>query len=299
MSDLLNQPVNEAEFIDLSIAAVRKQLAKRILDDIDEYCVKTYDDGHRTHLGASLIGHPCSRYLFNTFRWVKHTIHSGRMQRLFRTGHKEEARFIEYLRGIGFEVEDVTAEGKQFRISAVRGHFGGSMDGQLKPPPRYRIGERIMLAEFKTQGTGAKFTKLKENGVAKEKPQHFAQMCSYGKSEGFNFAIYMAKNKNDDDLHVEVVALDMRLGEQNLRKAEDVINARIPPPKLAQSAAHFDCKYCDFVGICHEGVKAEVNCRSCARAIAVDNAQWFCETHNAIIPPEFIKDACGSWESIV
>ena len=79
-------------------------IASRIAKDIDEYCVKTYDKGHRNHLGASLIGDKCSRKLWYIFRWCFREKTDGRKQRLFNRGHREEDRFIEWLEGIGAKV---------------------------------------------------------------------------------------------------------------------------------------------------------------------------------------------------
>lgn len=86
------------------------QLSKEIIKDIDAWSCDTYDDGHRNHLGASLIGHDCNRYLWYVFNWCLAGTFGGRMQRLFQRGHREEAEFIKYLRGIGFEVWDLEPE---------------------------------------------------------------------------------------------------------------------------------------------------------------------------------------------
>ena len=299
MTDLLAhiQP-ESAGPVDLSIELNRKFLADRIKSDIDNYCAEAYDDGHRNHLGASQIGHICSRYLFNTFRWVSHKKHTGRMQRLFNRGHLEEARFIEWLKGIGFEVKDVDDNGKQLRIISSMGHFGGSLDGQGIPPEAYNVSEPMLL-EFKTQGTGSGFEKLKSEGVKKVKPVHYTQMCIYGKHYGLRFALYCCINKNDDDLHIEVVTLDWQLAEQQEAKATDIIFATIPPEKFAFSEAVFECKYCDFVGICHRGESAEKNCRSCINSVPVANGEWRCKLYDLIIPEDFIKKGCEQWASIV
>jgi hypothetical protein len=90
--------------IDLNTKGTALQLAKQIKSDIDEYCEKKFDDGFRWHLGASLIGHECKRYLFYVFRWCFKENFDGRMQRLFNRGHREEERFIEWLEGIDFTV---------------------------------------------------------------------------------------------------------------------------------------------------------------------------------------------------
>ena len=101
----------ESANINLNAPGIATAVAKRIKEDIDGYCAKAYDDGPRWHLGASIIGNPCSRYLWFIFRWALHEKFTGRMQRLFNRGHREEARFIEWLRGIGFEVWDTNANG--------------------------------------------------------------------------------------------------------------------------------------------------------------------------------------------
>lgn len=304
MTDLLSgttapetKSLQESAAVDLTVPGVRKHIAAQILADIDAYCVKAYDDGHRKHLGASLIGHDCARHLYYVFRWAKKEVFTGRMQRLFNRGHREEARFVEWLRGVGFEVWDVNEDGSQFRVKAVRGHYGGSLDGINKPPARYRIGEP-MLCEFKTSGTGASFTKLKEQGVALAKPRHFAQMSTYGKFYGFRFALYLCINKNDDDLHIEIVELDWRLAEDLTAKAERVITAREPPPKLAENEAFFECKYCPFVGICHRGEAPERNCRSCQHSEAIDGGEWYCHVHNGVIPSDFITKTCDGYTAI-
>lgn len=95
--------------INLKTPGILKQITDKIKLDVDAYCL-TYNDGHRSHLGASLIGHECKRYLWYTFRWVKAETFDARMNRLFRRGHREEAQFIDMLRGSGFKVQDVDLE---------------------------------------------------------------------------------------------------------------------------------------------------------------------------------------------
>ena len=52
----------------------------------------------RPHLGASQIGHPCSRALWYGFRWALAKDFDGRMLRLFETGQLVENRLIRDLR---------------------------------------------------------------------------------------------------------------------------------------------------------------------------------------------------------
>ena len=291
--------------VSLDAPGVAKALAKRILEEIDEYCVRTYDGGHRSHLGASLIGRECKRYLWYVFRWCLHEKTTGRQQRLFNRGHREEARFIEWLEGIGFKVwfenrdEGPNEKGEfpQYRISDVMGHFGGSLDGIAVLPERYRIAEPVLL-EFKTNGTGAGFNKLADDGMPIAKPEHFAQTSTYGKKYNFRYCVYLNINKNDDSLHIEVVKLNHNLGEQMIMKAEQIIMSQTAPARLSDNPTFHKCGYCHMKEVCHKGAVVEVNCRSCAFARPVENAEWFCEVHNGNIPKDFIAKACPSYKAI-
>lgn len=84
----------------------RKELEKEILKQVDKHCVETMTDDLRTHLGASSIGHECSRYLYLSFRWFFDPNFDGRQLRLFNRGDREEAVFRNWLTNIGFEIQD-------------------------------------------------------------------------------------------------------------------------------------------------------------------------------------------------
>lgn len=271
-----------------------KTLAQRISLAIDEYCETTYNDGHRSHLGASIIGKECDYQLWATFRWLAPSVFTGRMLRLFNRGHREEARFTEWLRGIGFTVWDTDEAGKQIRVSGVDGHYGGSCDG---------VGSHeefgTFVLEFKTKGTGSSFNKLVSDGVKKQHPEHFAQMSTYGWKLGIPRGLYLSINKNDDTIHVEVVDLDFALAERMEERARSIIYAKDEPKRISASPAFWQCKFCSFNGPCHEGTKPEVNCRSCRNAIPVPNGEWFCNRWNDTIPKNAIPNACPEWESIV
>lgn len=291
---------NENATFNLEDAANRKLLATRLLSDIDAYCAAAYNDGPRTHLGASKIAHACSRALWYSFRWVDHAQHSGRKQRLFNRGHATEPRMIEWLRGIGCEVFALDNNGEQYRVTGIAGgHFGGSLDGVNKLPQQYQIAQPFLL-EFKTNKTGSDFKKLQKEGVKIAKPVHYGQMCVYGKNYNLPFCLYMCIDKNTDELYIEVVKLDFKHAEQLERKAHIIIHADVPPQKLSESATYQECKnFCDFKEVCHEGKQIMRNCRSCIKSRPVENKEWFCTYHQANIPKQYIPMACDNYEPIV
>lgn len=275
----------------------RQQLAKKIIQDIDEYCRITYDDGHRKHLGASIIGHACARYIYYTFRWAKKENFDGRMLRLFNRGQLEEKRWIEWLEGIGFKVWEIDPNtNKQFRIYGAGGHFGGSLDGVGITP--YADYPGPFLLEFKTYSTKT-YTTLIQEGVKKFRPQHYRQMCAYGKEYGFNYGIYFPINKNDDNIEgIEVVDLDWSEADDLEMKAVDIINSKEPPQKISHQPSYYECKYCNFQGICHHDHLPEKNCRSCILSEPVVNGNWFCKKWHSQIPENVIPNGCDEWEPI-
>lgn len=275
--------------------ATMEKVVEHIQDLIEEYSIEKYPAEHREHLGASIIGDACSRKSWYNFRWVKLEQHEGRMRRLFARGTNEEAQFIEILRGIGFLIHEVDPQtNKQFRIYGIQGHFGGSGDSKAVMP---WLPDLPILLEFKTHNTKS-FTYLVEKKLKIAKPQHYVQMCLYGRGYGFKYGLYCACNKNDDDLYFELVELDWNLAQQAENKAFDIITAKLPPPRISDQPSYFECKYCNYNDICHHGAPVEKNCRSCMHAIPIENAQWRCTRFDAIIPPEFISKGCEYHVSI-
>lgn len=287
----------------------REALEKQLETAIDEYCKVTYDDGHRNHLGASLIGDVCNRRLWYVFRWVKSWSAtdkdgndvSGRMQRLFNRGHNTEHRFIEWLRGIGISIWDLGEDGNQFRVKGVEGHFGGSLDSigqdtQNRFPLLAKIGP--FLVEYKTHNAKS-FAKLLRDGVKKSKPRHWWQMCVYGSYYGFRYAVYCAINKDTDEIKLFVIELDWNVGRQALEKAEEVILSQMPPPRFSELPSHLECKFCDFHDVCHQGAAYEKNCRSCKFAVPVKGGGWYCTGWQMEIDRKQVMPVgCPNWQPV-
>jgi hypothetical protein len=251
------------------------------------------DDGNRPHLGASLIGRPCERQLWYTFRWVDSKKFNGRMLRLFETGNLAESRFVANLRRIGVQVHDVTPDGKQWRVTDLGGHFAGSMDGAAVGLPEAPKTWHVL--EFKTHGDKS-FTELVKKTARVAKPEHYAQMQVYMGYTGMERAFYMAVNKNTDELYAERVDFDPVEFAKLKARAERVIRAAEPPLKVSEDPSWFVCKMCDFHAHCHGEAAPAVNCRTCAHSTPEmdGNARWSCSHHNeSQIPIAGQRIGCG------
>lgn len=270
-----------------------QELKAKIEDGLEEYSLKLHEQEPRTHLGISEIGEECKRKLYYKFRWFGFEEFNGRMLRLFARGHREEERYINYLEGIGCKVHRLDSNGKQFRMSGVMGHYGGSCDG-VAITPWY---PDPFLLEFKTHNTKS-FTHYIDKGLQISKPKHFDQMCGYGEKLQIQYGLYFPENKNDDDIQVTPIKLDWNRGKELENKAEEIILAKEPPPRISDNPAYWLCKDCFAKDVCHNEVIPLKNCRSCKNSMPTNDTQWFCHQWNSNIPKDTIPKGCDRWMPI-
>jgi len=262
-----------------------------IVAEIFRWREKQADEGMRPHLGASLIGHPCARHLWLTFRWAAPQVWSGRMLRLFDRGQREEAVIVAELRGIGAEVSECQPNGDQWRVSACGGHFGGSMDGIARKLPGGSVHNWEVL-EFKTHNAKS-FREVAEKGVEKAKYQHWAQMQTYMALTGMTRANYIAVCKDDDQLYHERVHADPDAGKKIVERAAGIVYAAEPPPRISDKPDWHQCKMCHHAGQCH-GTEAPLpSCRSCAHVTPLDNGTWRCERHGITLDAAMQRRSCN------
>lgn len=275
------------------------------------------EEGHRTHLGASILGQECPRAIYYNFHWATKSAFEGRLLRLFNRGHLEEARFIACLLMIGCEVYQQDAAGKQYRISFADGHAGGSGDGVAIGVPDLPQ-QTAALCEFKTHGEKSFVElagKLPEwrahlkdpqrnpftgKGVREAKFEHYVQMQLYMRKMGIAAALYVAVNKNTDDLYAEIITLDTSIGDQFLVRGEKIVYATHPPERISNSPGFFKCRFCDHLPVCQLKKDPDKNCRTCAHSRPVQGdgktGQWHCAKFDNMIPKETQLVGCKEHE---
>jgi hypothetical protein len=274
--------------------------------------------------------------LWFSFRWAIAPRFPGRVLRLFDTGNREEGRIVVDLRNAGITVYDRDpSTGRQFRVSFCE-HSGGSLDGIAcgfeEAPKKWHV------VEFKTHNEKS-FAELKNKGVQAAKPYHFAQMqvYMYKMNESFpgefDRAMYIAVNKNTDEIYGERVRLDHLTAQGLVGKARAVVESPRPAGVLSDDPRHQDCLFCEYHGLCFgtewkdtgagwafvpfDRARIERNCRTCLHSTpckgqgdnvwecAVDKS-WIttgkheCEDH--LFVPDFLRpwsvidaDRGGEW----
>jgi len=281
------------EYTDASLT----EITAKVRQDVDDFCLKLYAQDRRTHLGASEVGDECLRRQWYLFRWIRTKTFPARMYRLFNRGHREEERIIEWLKGVGFHILELNPQtSKQWLFAKFGGHYGGSTDG-LATHPIYFPDHRLVL-EFKTHNAKS-FAKLRKEGVKQSKPKHYAQMCVYGREFDCGLGLYAASNKDDDDLHIEIVWINNEVGRNLEDRAKYIITATEEPSKMqGANPSHYICKTCESLGVCFYKEPADKNCRSCKNAVPVEGG-WFCQHFKGMIPKDFVVKGCELHETIL
>lgn len=279
--------------IDADGGARYRALLQKHLPLIDD-AYRQDDDPFRSHLGASLIGRECQRELWYGWRWAGIKRFPARVLRLFNRGHLEEARFNALLEMIDVHIH-LNEDGGQDRISAHGGHFGSALDGTLYNVPDCP-GEWL-LGEYKTHGDKSFKALRKARAVAVAKPEHNAQMQACMALRGIHKCLYMAVNKNDDDLYCEIVEYNPAVAAQYLDRARDIIIAAEAPAKVNEDPSAFKCKFCDWSDVCHYGGKVLKNCRTCKQAVAdIPSGTWGCNLHGHELDKAAQKKGCEDHE---
>lgn len=240
----------------------------------------------RRYLGASIIGHPCTRYLWYTFRACVKPEFSGRMYRLFETGDREEPRVCQNLRAIGCDVHELDEQtGEQFAVSFFGGHFSGHLDGKVLGIPEAPKTEHVL--ECKTHNTKS-FRKLQKEGVQKSKPVHYCQLQVYMHGRNLTRALYFGHCKETDELYTERVRYNKEEALALLERAERIITNPMVPERITSRPDDYRCneygRPCDAHDICWGCEKAlplpVISCKQCCYATPIlegTGAKWYCE----------------------
>lgn len=263
----------------------RKHLKKAMANLSDAFDDKK--DEFRAHLGASIIGRECARQIWMGFRFAEKGTVKARMIRLFNRGHLEEARFEAMLRMIGCDLWTHDANGVQWRFQTLGGHFCGSLDGIVKGVPEDP--KTPMLCEFKTHSEKS-FSRVLDRGVLSAKLEHFVQMQIYMKMFNLSKGLYMAVNKNNDDLYTEIVPYKNEVAEQYLDRARKIIFSEKIPPRISDSPGWWVCKMCSLYPFCFEGAKIAVErktCRTCVYIEPIEEGGWVCNKNFIPVPLPF------------
>ena len=239
----------------------------------------------RPHLGGSVIGHPCRRYILYHFRWAYKNKIESKLHRIFRIGDAIEAIIIEELEQLGIDIFY-----GQKQVGGYKNHGGGSIDGQCF------INDIETLFEAKSMNH-TNFLDLQRKKCQASKPQYYNQCQIYmGKLE-LEQTLFIAMDKNTSEIYVEIIKFDEYTYEMLLAKEEEAIDAiHINHfPRISENPSWYQCKFCDAKDVCHQGIKPEQNCRTCNNVEIRDGGVWWCTYHDHLLTAQEQEDGCPKY----
>lgn len=269
-------------------------VANAMLDAIGRQACE--EQRRSTRLGASIVGEECDRRLWCSFRWCDlGGPPDGRLFRLFRRGHLEEEIIAKDMESAGLTVMTVDPQTmKQFEVTDRSGHFVCKLDGIAKHVPgAMKVWHTV---EMKTMND-KNFKALVKNGVQKAHPKHYWQMMAGMHFSGHNIdtrmsrALYIAVNKNTDDLYSEIIQYDPAFGKKIEDRVNSIINAPSPPDRIG-TQTHKACNFCDMKYFCHGQKAPPASCRTCIHSTPVAGGEWKCEKHEKKLSLDEQKAGC-------
>lgn len=262
-----------------------KELAEGLRLEIDS---KSKTEQPRPYLGMSQIGDYCPRKLWYSFRWAKSQTFTARQLRIFSRGYHEEPRLIKILESIGIVVEE-----SQTPMEDCEAHFRGHLDAVLSNVPGL---EGRGLGEFKAVKDST-WQNFNATGLLKNNQQYYAQCQIYSYYAELKWALFIAVNKDTEELYFEVILIDKKVVEKLQKRSVDIINSDEPLPRAFDSSKYFRCGWCEYKGICWENENYEKNCRTCKYSEPVAEGQWVCNLLGTILTLDVQRKGCDSYDS--
>lgn len=264
----------------------------KLLQDIDAAIAATGRARHPQRIRAGAIGMPCKRALLYDFLWAAPPeVAGGKLMRIFETGNIEEERLIADLKRAGWEImdRDPVDPKKQISVSFLDGHGFGYVDGQGRDR---KVSSPWLIIECKSHNEKS-FKKLIKEGVAASKPEHHGQIQTYMRERDIPLGLYIAKNKNTDEIHIEYVRHDEVYTSRLLESAGMIVSKSVMPPKIGRKPDHPNCMFCRKKEVCHNGVVPLRNCRTCEHSRALPGGIWGCQLHKCLLTKELAPHGCA------
>lgn len=252
----------------------------------------------RPYLGMSEIGESCARKLWYKFRFSGKQKKKAFLIKCADRGHRAEdiqAKRLRMVEGIELNTLDPVT-GEQFEFSDHDGHFMGHCDGDitglLQAPKAVHVWEHKEKEEkFFNKLKKIKLEVGEKLALRQWEPTYYAQTVLYMFYKGLK-RHYMTVTvpggretesirTNEDTAH----ALQMR------ERARRIIYSDDPPEKIGDES-YYECKWCQFNGICHKDEFPDRSCRNCVHSTPVENGNWHCERFGKLLTLQEQIDGC-------
>jgi hypothetical protein len=209
----------------------------------------------RDYVGASAIGNDCLRAV--QLGYMKVPVDdgriTGRLLRIFATGHVFEAALGEWLKQAGFALDILDpATQRQFGFSMLDGEGQGHVDGILRGGPVAMA--YPALWECKTLNDKS-WQEIKKKGLHVAKPLYAGQIAinqAYLQLHEHP-ALFTALNKNTSELYHALIPFDAALAQAMSDRMLRIVEAtaqQILLPRAYSTPDFYKCRFCDHANTC-------------------------------------------------
>ena len=244
----------------------------------------------RTYLGYSGVGGNCMRKIWYSFRWVCEDKASRNMNRIWDRGNLEEPRIIADLKRVKCNVHS-----RELGVTGITGHARGHVDGICTGVPT-AVYNLEHLFEAKTMKHSS-YVKYLKDGLRKYSSTYWQQIHSYMGHLNLPACLYVVTNKDTEARDYKIIPYDQAQFEEGERIAFNIITAEVPPPKMQNASKNFfECKWCAFKDVCHNGVKVDRNCRTCKYWDIEPEGKFSCSAHGHELDTQRQLEGCNQYE---
>jgi hypothetical protein len=259
------------------------------LADVDKALEdKKNSEAPRHYLGMSQVGEECWRKLFYSFRSASKRSWNASGVRNIEDGFVQEDIMAERLRMLDYiELHTVDPKNpkKQIGFSMLLDHFKGHCDGMIKgvkiAPQTWHVWENKAV-------NVNKFNKLQQY---KEKNEKTA-LAQWDMIYHDQAQIYMhcsqtlrhyltVQTPGGRDYTSCRTDYNRNAAETIIAKANAIIfDNWVIPARMSEKREFYQCKWCEYQGVCHDGDFPLVNCKTCRYSEPIKNGVRTCLFHD-------------------
>lgn len=252
---------------------------------IDTAIEKEASSRQSNSLSPSMLNHPCQRHIFYQFRWASNpSKHKAKMLRIFNRGHRDEQQLIKWLKLANIDIKHKKNNGNQIGYNIYNSHIKGFIDGLIT------IDNKQYILECKSIND-ATYTTIETSKLKDGNKEHYLQIQLYMHFMKIYDAIYIAINKNNDELYVEHIKYNEVDILSIIELIANLLFTQNIPEQIHNGRQGYICKRfggCQYSNICLGCEESLKTCRSCIHSEANINSQnndnsWFCNKHKIVL----------------
>ncbi len=200
----------------------------------------------RNYIGASLLGHPCMRYIQYEFQCDdKGTSPRPENIRKMQMGHEFEHKMRSWMIQCGFEFEEDPQPTIPFPEK-----MGGHVDGIIIKSP-LNITLPAVWESKSIAKTG--YVKLLKHKLKLSNQRYYVQLQLYMYFFGCDIGVFTAINRDTCEIYEEIVDIDMQTVNVYMNNFDFIVHnfeGGTLVPRMASNPDNYMCKMCSHINTC-------------------------------------------------